>query len=97
MIFIRDSKSVSTWNNFLNSHLRYVKNFDLFLSNVRKCVEECSKKIFDNPPINADDPHAIRFTPLSEDSFKQIKQSIINSAGTQSENSSPKDTEFNAY
>ena len=40
---------------------RFDTNYELFVDLVKKNVEDCSKKLYDNPPINADDPHAIRY------------------------------------
>ena len=39
---------------------RYENNKDLFIINVKKCIELGNNKIYENPPINSDDPHAIR-------------------------------------
>ena len=52
---------------------------EAFKINVKKCVENCDKKKYDNPPINSDDSHAIRFSYLDEQKFKEVKQSILNS------------------
>lgn len=65
----------------------YETNFDLFMKNVKQCIDDCNQKIYDNPPINSDDPHAIRFTKLSEESFTQIKQSMINLVNSNTDDS----------
>lgn len=57
----------------------FESDYDAFVSNVKKCVGDCNKKMYDNPPINADDPHAIRFTKLDNETLKQAKQSMMNS------------------
>ncbi len=33
--------------------------FDQFMKNVKECIDDSNRKIYDNPPINSDDPHAI--------------------------------------
>ena len=54
-------------------------NHDLFVSSVKKCIDKCQEKKYDNPPINADDQHAIRFVKLDPEHLKQVKQAIVNS------------------
>jgi hypothetical protein len=65
----------------------YETNFDLFMKNVKQCIDDCNQKIYDNPPINSDDPHAIRFTKLSDESLSQIKQSMINMVNSNDDDS----------
>lgn len=40
---------------------RFENDYEKFLINVKKCVDVCNEKKYDPPPINADDPHAIRY------------------------------------
>ena len=48
------------------------------MQNVKQSIDECNRKINDNPPINSDDPHAIRFSKLNTDMLNQIKQNMVN-------------------
>lgn len=55
-------------------------NYEAFKVKVNHCVEDCRAKIYNSPPINSDDSHAIKFTKLSDEAFAQIKQNMVNSA-----------------
>ena len=76
---------------------RYEKNNEEFRKRVEECISKCKKKLYEVPPINADDSHAIkyafffliisieiellnlqRFNQLNEDSYKCIKEAMMN-------------------
>lgn len=53
------------------------------MNKVKQSVDHSKERLYENPPINSDDPHAIKFNKLDEEKFLQIKKDMIN----QSENS----------
>jgi hypothetical protein len=55
---------------------RFENDMDKFRQCVEDCVSESKRRLYDNPPINADDPYAIRFTKLDTDTFAQVKQDM---------------------
>lgn len=36
----------------------------MFKKKVKNCVDQANRKLYDNPPINSDDPHAIKFANI---------------------------------
>lgn len=48
----------------------------MFRKHVKQFVDETSKRVYDNPPKNADDQHAIKFAPLDEQQFAEIKHEM---------------------
>lgn len=48
----------------------------MFRKHVKQFVDEASKRVYDNPPKNADDQHAIKFAPLDQQQFAEIKHEM---------------------
>ena len=40
--------------------LSFENDIEKFKANASHCVNESNRKVFDNPPINADDPYSIK-------------------------------------
>lgn len=48
----------------------------MFKKNVKQFIDELSKRVNDNPPKNADDQHAIKFSPLDDQTFAEIRNEM---------------------
>lgn len=48
------------------------------MNKVKQSVDNSKQKLYDNPPINSDDPHAIKFSKLDEEKLNRIKKEMIN-------------------
>ena len=62
---------------------------DLFKQNVKTTIDECSRKAYEPPPINVDDPHAIRFSQMNEETLDKVKLNMLNSIASSNQNVSP--------
>jgi len=69
-----DTKNASN----LEAARLYENENDEFKRCVEKCIAECDKKIYETPPINADDAHSIKFSKLDDEAYKSIRESMIN-------------------
>ncbi|RNA40197.1 AKT-interacting -like [Brachionus plicatilis] len=70
---------IETKNNLNKEAANLFKtNFELFMIRVKQSVDHSKLKLYDNPPINSDDPNAIKFSNLDEDQFNRIKKEMIN-------------------
>jgi hypothetical protein len=65
----------------------YDNDFEQFKLKVKETIDQCSQRVYDSPPINADDAHAIRFSQLSEDNLDKVKLNMINSIIKSNQNS----------
>ncbi|CAF0801093.1 unnamed protein product [Brachionus calyciflorus] len=66
----------------------YENNFELFMKKVKQSVDYSNQKLYDNPPINSDDPHAIKFTKMTEEMLNQTKKEMLNKFNNHSNKSS---------
>lgn len=48
------------------------------MNKVKQSVDHSKVKLYENPPINSDDPHAIKFFKIDEEQFNRIKKEMIN-------------------
>lgn len=48
----------------------------MYKKQVKNFIDELSKRVYDNPPKNADDQHAIKFVALDDQTFGEIKSEM---------------------
>ena len=49
----------------------------MYKKNVKHCIDECNKRLYDNPPKNSEDLHAIKFSQLDDQAYSDIKHEMV--------------------
>ena len=49
----------------------------MYKKNVKHCIDECNKRLYDNPPKNSEDLHAIKFSQLDDQTYNEIKHEMV--------------------